>query len=87
MAEHVDWTDYIYSSDLLYLIYADESILPILSILFNFNHGYLPDESIAKNETGDTSDINDYSPIAFVTALSKCCILNICQQLIISLIN
>ena len=83
-----------------HFIYADRLVLPILSVLFNFflNHGSLPDafmrsaiDPIVKNKTGDPSDINNYRPIALVTAMSKVfeiCILNVlelfCQQLIIS---
>ena len=63
-----------------HFIYADERIHVILSILFNcfISHGYLPFEfmktaivPIIKNKTGDTSDINNYRPIAIVTACSK----------------
>ena len=60
-----------------HFIYADERIHVILSILFNcfISHGYLPSEfmktaivPIIKNKTGDTSDKNNYRPIALVTA-------------------
>ena len=51
-----------------------------LSLLLNsfISHGYLPTDfmktalvPIVKNKTGDTSDKNNYSPIAIVTAASK----------------
>ena len=63
-----------------HFIYADERIHVILSILFNcfISHGYFPSEfmktaivPIIKNKTGDTSDRNNYRPIALVTACSK----------------
>ena len=63
-----------------HFIYVDERIHVILSILFNcfISHGYLLFEfmktaivSIIKNNTGDTSDKNNYRPIALVTACSK----------------
>ena len=56
-----------------HFIYADERIHVILSILFNcfISHGYFPSEfmktaivPIIKNKTGDTSDRNNYRPIA-----------------------
>ena len=62
-----------------HFINADESILLIISILFNtfLNHGHLPDDfvksPIVKNNTGDTSDSSNYKPIALVTAMSKLC--------------
>ena len=52
----------------------------ILSILFYclISHGYLPSEfmktgnvPIIKNKTRDTSDKNNYRPIALVTVCSK----------------
>ena len=75
-------------------MYADERIHVILSILFNcfISHGYLPSEfmktaivPIIKNKTGDTSDKNNYRPIALVTACSKIfelCILAIIENYI-----
>ena len=77
-----------------HFIYADERIHVILSILFNcfISHGYLPSEfmktaivPIIKNKTGDTSDKNNYRPIALVTAFSKIfelCILSIIENYI-----
>ena len=58
-----------------HFIYADERIHVILFILFNcfISHGYLPSEfmktaivPIIKNKTDDTSDKNNYCPIALV---------------------
>ena len=75
-----------------HFIYADERIHVILSILLNcfISHGYLPSEfmksaivPIIKNKTGDTSDKNNYCPIALVTACSKIfelCILSIIEN-------
>ena len=63
-----------------HFIHADESILSILSILFNsfFIHVFFPESfmkstiaPIVKNKTGDSSDTNNYRPIALVTAMSK----------------
>ena len=77
-----------------HFIYADERIHVILSILFNcfVSHGYLPSEfmktaivPIIKNKTGDTSNKNNYRPIALVTACSKIfelCILSIIENYI-----
>ena len=77
-----------------HFIYADERIHVILSILFNcfISHGYLPSEfmktaivPIIKIKTGDTSDKNNYRPIALVTACSKIfelCILSIIENFI-----
>ena len=61
-------------------IYADERIHVIVSIIFNcfVSHGYLPSDfmktaivPIIKKKTGDTSDKNNYRPIALVTACSN----------------
>ena len=77
-----------------HFIYADERIHVILSILFNcfISHGCLPSEfmktaivPIIKNKTGDTSDKNNYHPIALATACSKffvLCILAIIEKYI-----
>ena len=77
-----------------HFIYADEHIHVILSILFNcfISYRYLPSEfmktalvPIIKNKTGDTSDKNNYRPIALVTACSKIfelCILPIIENYI-----
>ena len=63
-------------------------ITPVfLSLLFNpfILHGYLPVDymktaivPIIKNKTGDTSDKNNYRPIALVTAASKLLVVKIC---------
>ena len=60
-----------------HFIYADKRIHVILFKCF-ISHGYLPSEfmktaiiPIIKNKTGDTSDKNNYRPIALVTACSK----------------
>ena len=77
-----------------HFIYADERIHYILSILFNcfISNGYLLSEFmktaivlIMKNKIGDTSDKNNYRPIALVTACSKIlelCILSIIENYI-----
>ena len=77
-----------------HFIYADESIYVILSILFNcfISHGYLPSElmktaivPIIMNKTGDTSDKNNYRPIALVSACSiifELCILSISENIL-----
>ena len=82
-----------------HLIYADERIHVILSILFycSISYGYLPSEfmktaivPIIKNKTGDTSDKNNYRPIALVTACSKIlelCILSIIEKFIHTIIS
>ena len=59
---------------------ADNSLLVHLSLLFTclVSHGYLPSDfmktlivPLVKNKTGDTSDVNNYRPIALVTVSSK----------------
>ena len=81
-----------------HFIYADERIHVILSILFNcfISHGYLPSEfmktaivTIIKNKTGDTSDKNNYRPIALVISLLVLKILNyaFCPSLKITLVH
>ena len=77
-----------------HFICTDDRIHVILSILFNCftSHGYLPSEfmktaivPIIKNKTGDTSDKNNYRPIALVTDCSKMvelCILSIIENYI-----
>ena len=67
-----------------------------LSLLFNtfILHGYLPADfmktamvPIIKNKTGDTSDKNNYRPIALVTAASKLfeiCILEILETYLLT---
>ena len=63
-----------------HFIYAHSITHVFLSLLFNafIRHGYLPTDfiktaivPIIKNKTGDTSDKNNYRPIALVTATSK----------------
>jgi hypothetical protein len=60
--------------------YAHTSKCVVLSLLFNcfLIHGYMPERflksaivPIIKNKSGDSSDKNNYRPIALVTALSK----------------
>ena len=62
------------------LMFAHRITYVFLSLLFNvFNiHGYLPADfmrtamvPIIKNKTGDSSDKNNYRPIALVAAASK----------------
>ena len=63
-----------------HLLYALNVLRVLLCLLFMsfITHGYLPPDfmktalfSIIKNKTGDTSDKNNYRPIALVTAASK----------------
>ena len=63
-----------------HFLYADDYVNVYLSLLFNsFScHGYLPLEfmktaivPIIKSKTGNSSDKNNYRPIALVTACSK----------------
>ena len=63
-----------------HFLYADRHIYVYLSLLFNsfMYHGYLPAEfmktaivPIIKCKTGNSSDKNNYRPIALVTACSK----------------
>ena len=79
-----------------HFLYAHDILYPILSILFTsfITHGYLPADvmktslvPIIKNKTGDTSDKNNYRPIALVTAASKIfeiCILEILEMYLIT---
>ena len=69
-------------------IFAHSRIHVLLSLLFSafITHGYLPNMfmktaivPIIKNKTGDTSDKNNYRPIALVTAESK--ILELCLSI------
>ena len=67
-----------------------------LSLLFNafIIHGYIPADfmrtamvPIIKNKTGDTSDKNNYKPIALVTAASKLfenCILEVLETYLLT---
>ena len=84
----------IYNTLFLFLICASYTHV-FLSLLFNtfIIHGYLPADfmknaivTIIKNKTGDTSDKNNYRPIALVTAASKLfeiCILEILETYLI----
>ena len=63
-----------------HFVFADSRIQVILLLLFStfITHGYLPSMfmktaivPIIKNTTGDTSDKDNYRPIAFVSAASK----------------
>ena len=63
-----------------HFVFAHSRIHVLLSLLFSafVMHGYLPSMfmktaivPIIKNKTGDTSDKNNYSPTALVTAASK----------------
>ena len=63
-----------------HFVFAHSHIHVLLSLLFSafITHGYLPGMfmktaivPIIKNKTGDTSDKNNYRPIALVTAASK----------------
>ena len=75
-----------------HFIYANKIIHVYLSLLFNcfISHSYLPRDfmktaiaPIIKNKTGDSSDKNNYRPIALVTACSKIfeiCLLEMLEQ-------
>ena len=79
-----------------HFIYAHSITHVFLSLLFNafIRHGHLPTDfmktaivPIIKNKTGDTSDKNNYRPIALVTATSKLfeiCLLEILQMYLIT---
>ena len=63
-----------------YFVYSHSSITVHLSLLFAcmLSHGYIPSSfmktsiiPILKNRNGDTSDKNNYRPIAIVAAMSK----------------
>ena len=74
-------------------------LMYFLSLLFNafVRHGYLPTDfmktaivPIIKNKTGDTSDKNNYRPIALVTATSKLfeiCLLEILKCTLLHMIT
>ena len=73
-----------------HFIFAHSRIHVLLSLLFSafITHGYVPDMfmktaivPIIKNKTGDTSDKNNYRPIALVTAVSK--IFELCLSIIL----
>ena len=75
-----------------HFFYADDYVNVYLSLLFNsfLCHGYLPLEfmktaivPIIKSKTGNSSDKNNYRPIALVTACSK--IFELCLLEIIEL--
>ena len=79
-----------------HFLFAHRITHVFLSLLFNtfILHGYLPADfmktaivPIIKNKTGDTSDKNNYRPIALVTAASKLfeiCILEILETYLIT---
>ena len=74
-----------------HFVFSHSRIHVLLSLLFSaFSmHGYLPSmflksaivPIIKKNNTGDTSDKNNYRPIALVTAASK--IFELCFSVIL----
>ena len=73
-----------------HFVFAHSHIHVLLSLLFSafITHGYLPDMftktaivPIIKNKTGNTSDKNNYRPIALVTAASK--IFELCLYVIL----
>ena len=73
-----------------HFVFAQSRIYVLLSLLFSafITHGYLPDMfmktaivPIIKNKTGNTSDKNNYRPIALVTAASK--IFELCLSVIL----
>ena len=73
-----------------HFVFAHSRIHVLLSLLFSafITHGYLPGMfmktaivPIIKNKTGDTSDKNNYRPIALVTAASK--IFELCLSVIL----
>ena len=73
-----------------HFIFAHSRIHVLLSLLFSafITHGYVPDMfmktaivPIIKNKTRDTSDKNNYRPIALVTAASK--IFELCLSIIL----
>ena len=79
-----------------HFLYAHNVLHVLLSLLFTsfITHGYLPPDfmktalvPIIKNKTGDTSDKNNYRPIALVTAASKIfeiCILELLEMYLIT---
>ena len=61
-----------------HFIHSDRRITILLSIFYNvitvISHGHLPDDfmktniiPLIKNKSGDTSNVNNYRPIALVT--------------------
>ena len=63
-----------------HFIHSDRRITILLSIFYNrvISHGHLPDDfmktiiiPLIKNKSGDTSNVNNYRPIALVTVASK----------------
>ena len=63
-----------------HFIHSDRRITILLSIFYNrvISHGHLPDDfmktiviPLKKNKSGDTSNVNNYRPIALVTVASK----------------
>ena len=79
-----------------HFLYAHDILHVFLSLLFTsfITHGHLPSNfmktalvPIIKNKTGDTSDKNNYRPIALVTAASKIfeiCILEVLEMYLIT---
>ena len=79
-----------------HFLYAHDILYVLLSFLFTsfITHGHLPSNfiktalvHIIKNKTGDTSDKNNYRPIALVTAASKIfeiCILEVLEMYLIT---
>ena len=79
-----------------HFMFAHRMIYVFLSLLFNsfILHGYLPSDfmktamvPIIKNKIGETSDKNNYRPIALVTAASKLfefCILKILETYLLT---
>ena len=63
-----------------HFIHSDRRITILLSIFYNrvISHGHLPDDfmktiiiPLIKNKSGNTSNVNNYRPIALVTVASK----------------
>lgn len=61
-------------------VFADKSLHVLLSLLFSslIVHGYISDMfmknvlvPLIKNKSGDSSDVNNYRPVALVTCASK----------------
>jgi hypothetical protein len=79
-----------------HFIHAHSILHVFLSLMFTcfITHGYMPDDimksamvPIIKNKTGDTSDKNNYRPIALVTAASKIfelCILEVLEMYLVT---
>ena len=63
-----------------HFIHSDRRITILMSIFYNkvISHGHLPDDfmktiiiPLITNKSGDTSNVNNYRPIALVTVASK----------------